>query len=132
MAVLKCKMCGGTLEINNEETVATCEYCGTPQTVPNVDDEKKLKLYERANKLRYNCDFDKAAGAYESIISDYSDEAEAYWGLILCKYGIIHFPIFAVTPKAITAAINAQTPFMLFSCLSNHQSSLVKPTLIIS
>lgn len=88
MAVLKCKMCGGTLEISNEETVATCEYCGTQQTVPNIDDEKKLKLYERANKLRYNCDFDKAAGIYESIVSEYSDEAEAYWGLVLCKYGI--------------------------------------------
>lgn len=29
MALFKCKMCGGALEINNNETVATCEYCGT-------------------------------------------------------------------------------------------------------
>ena len=39
MAILKCKMCGGDLEINEGVFVATCEYCGTKQTVANVDDE---------------------------------------------------------------------------------------------
>ena len=34
MAIFKCKMCGGALEININETVATCEYCGTKQTLP--------------------------------------------------------------------------------------------------
>lgn len=88
MAVLKCKMCGGNLEVTEEMTVCECEYCGTRQTVPTVDDEKKIKLFERANKLRANCEFDKAAGVYENIVADYSEEAEGYWGLILCRYGI--------------------------------------------
>ena len=88
MAVLKCKMCGGDLDINEDITVAECEYCGTRQTVPLADDEKKLSLFMRANKLRAACEFDKAAGVYESIVTDFPEEAEAYWGLILCKYGI--------------------------------------------
>lgn len=88
MAVLKCKMCGGDLEVTEEMTVCECEYCGTRQTVPTVDDGKKIKLFERANKLRANCEFDKAAGVYENIVADYSEEAEGYWGLILCRYGI--------------------------------------------
>ena len=88
MTILKCKMCGGQLDIIDDETVVTCEYCGSKQTIPSVDDDKKLKLYERANKLRFNCDFDKAATVYENIISEFSDEAEAYWGMILCTYGI--------------------------------------------
>ena len=88
MAVLKCKMCGGELSFEEGVSVCECEYCGCKQTVPNVDDEKKAKQYVRANKLRAACDFDKAAGVYESIIEDYEDEAEAYWGLVLCKYGI--------------------------------------------
>ncbi len=88
MAVLRCKMCGGDLTVDGEVTVAECEYCGTKQTIPIIDDEKKLKLFERANKLRTNCEFDKAAGVYENIVADYSDEAEGYWGLILCRYGI--------------------------------------------
>ncbi|GEM_PF-2235885 len=88
MAVLKCKMCGGNLDVQEGRTVCECEYCGSKQTVPSVDDEKKITLFARANRLRYACEFDKASGVYESIISEYQEEAEAYWGLILCKYGI--------------------------------------------
>lgn len=81
-------MCGGDLRIEEGTTVAECEYCGTKQTVPNADNEKKIKLFERANRLRAACEFDKAAGVYESIVADFDTEAEAYWGLILCKFGI--------------------------------------------
>ena len=88
MATLKCKMCGGDLQIAEGMTVAECEYCGTKQTVPNVDNEKKLTLFGRANRLRMACDFDKAAGVYESIVAEFPEEAEAYWGLVLCRYGI--------------------------------------------
>ena len=88
MPVIKCKMCGGDLNIVEDSTVCECEYCGTKQTVPKVDDEKKLKLFSRAGKLLRACEFDKASGVYESIIADFPEEAEAYWGLILCKYGI--------------------------------------------
>ena len=88
MAILKCKMCGGNLEYAPDATVCECEYCGSKQTIPVVDDEKKISLYERANRLRFNCEFDKAAVIYESIVADFPEEAEAYWGLILCKYGI--------------------------------------------
>ena len=88
MAVIKCKMCGGDLQIIEGETVAECEYCGTKQTVPKVDDEKKLTLFSRANRLRLACEFDKAASVYESIVADFPEEAEAYWGLVLCRYGI--------------------------------------------
>ena len=88
MAILKCKMCGGDLTVEPEVTVCECEYCGTKQTVPNIDDEKKLKLYERANRLRFRSEFDKAAGVYESLIEEFPEEAEAYWGNLLCKYGI--------------------------------------------
>ena len=68
MAVIKCKMCGGDLAIEPGSTVAECEYCGSQQTVPTADNEKKLTLFARANRLRFNCEFDKAAGVYESIV----------------------------------------------------------------
>ena len=88
MAVIKCKMCGGDLVIEPGATVAECEYCGSRQTVPTADNEKKLTLFARANRLRAACEFDKAAGVYESIVAEFPQEAEAYWGLVLCKYGI--------------------------------------------
>ena len=88
MAVFKCKMCGGTLEINNKESVAICEYCGTKQTLPKLDDERKAALYDRANHFRRNNEFDKAAGIYEQILSEDNTDAESYWSLVLCRYGI--------------------------------------------
>lgn len=87
MAIIKCKMCGGDLNIS-DESVAVCKYCGTQQTVPSADSEKKLALFGRANRLRLSNEFDKAAGVYESIVAEFPDEAEAYWGLVLCRYGI--------------------------------------------
>ena len=88
MALFKCKMCGGTLEINNNETVATCEYCGTGQTLPKLDDEKRANMYDRANHFRRNNEFDKAMGIYEQILNEDKTDAEAYWSLVLCRYGI--------------------------------------------
>ena len=88
MAVIKCKMCGGNLVLIEGQSVAECEYCGSRQTVPAADNEKKLIQFERAERLRKNCEFDKAAGLYEAIVSEFRQEAEAYWGLVLCKYGI--------------------------------------------
>ena len=81
-------MCGGDLAITDLEKVVECEYCGTKQTVPSADNEKKMTLFNRANRLRMSSEFDKAAVIYESIIAEFPEEAEAYWGAVLCKYGI--------------------------------------------
>ena len=86
--IFKCKMCGGDITIIEGTSICECEYCGSKQTLPNFDNEKKTKLFERASRLRFECEFDKAATIYESIVSEFPEEAEAYWGLVLCKYGI--------------------------------------------
>ena len=88
MAVFKCKMCGGTIEFENGATVGVCDSCGTRQTLPRLDDEKRARLYDRANHFRRENEFDKAMGAYEMILADADDDAEAYWGIVLCRYGI--------------------------------------------
>ena len=88
MPVYKCRMCGADLEVNEGDSVVECSYCRSTQAVPNVDDEKLLKLFARANKLLRVCEFDKAAGVYEQIVAEDDASAEAYWGLFLCRYGI--------------------------------------------
>ena len=88
MAIFKCKMCGGSLEIDSVQSVATCEYCGTRQTLPRLDDERRANLYDRANHFRRNNDFDKAMGIYENILNENNTDAEAYWSIVLCRYGI--------------------------------------------
>ena len=71
-----------------DETVGRCDYCGTNQTVPRLDQEKKTRLFERANALRKECRFDEASRVYGEIIAEFPEEPEAYWGLVLCRYGI--------------------------------------------
>lgn len=86
--IFKCKMCGGTIEFKLGDTVGVCDSCGTKQTLPRLDDEKKANLYDRANHFRRNNDFDKAMAIYEQILNEDSTDAEAYWSLVLCRYGI--------------------------------------------
>ena len=88
MMALKCKMCGGTLEFKSGDTVATCDSCGTLQTLPKMDDEHRMNLYDRANHYRRANEFDKAMGIYEQILNEDRTDAESYWSLVLCRYGI--------------------------------------------
>lgn len=86
--IFKCKMCGGTLDVKEGQSIAECEFCGTKQTIPVIDNEKSFNLHNRANALRLRNEFDKAIIVYENILTDNPDDAEAHWGLLLCKYGI--------------------------------------------
>lgn len=88
MSIFKCKMCGGTIEFEQGASVGVCDSCGTKQTLPRLDDDKKANLYDRANHFRRNNDFDKAMSIYEQILNEDSTDAEAYWSLVLCRYGI--------------------------------------------
>ncbi len=88
MAIFKCKICGGSLEIGKDQSVITCEYCDTKQTLPRLDNERRSNLYDRANHFRRNNEFDKAMGIYESILNEDATDAEAYWSIVLCRYGV--------------------------------------------
>ena len=88
MAIFKCKMCGANLEVAEGATTAACEYCGSMQTLPAANDELVQNLFNRANALRLKCEFDKAEQIYEKIVQENDTEAEAHWGIVLCKYGI--------------------------------------------
>ncbi len=88
MGFFKCKMCGGTIEFTEGATVGVCDSCGTKQTLPKVSDDIIANLFARANALRLKCEFDKAEQIYNKILEQDNSEAEAHWGVILCKYGI--------------------------------------------
>lgn len=88
MAVFKCKMCGGELDVREGMSVAECPYCGTKQTLPRLDNDKKINLYDRADHFRRNNEYDKAADIYEKVLEEDREDAEAYWSLMLCRYGV--------------------------------------------
>lgn len=88
MYFFQCKLCGGRILFEKEDTVGECESCSVKQTLPRLDDDKKANLYDRANHFRRNNEFDKAMAIYEKILEEDSTDAEAYWSLNLCRYGI--------------------------------------------
>ena len=88
MAIIKCKMCGGDIEISADKSFGTCEYCGSTMTLPKTDDDQRLSLFNRGTHLRRNGEFDKAAAIYERLIGENDADAEAHWNLLLCRYGI--------------------------------------------
>lgn len=88
MSVLTCKMCGGNLELSEGMTTARCPYCGTSQTIPRLDSEQRIRLYERANHFRRRNDYDMAMALYEQLLHEDQTDSEAYWSLVLCRYGI--------------------------------------------
>ena len=64
MAVLKCKMCGGDLNVADNEKIVECEFCGTTQIIPTSKDENLPGLFNRANILSMKSEFDKAEQLY--------------------------------------------------------------------
>jgi len=88
MTILKCKMCGGDIIVNAEQTYGTCDSCGSTMTLPRVDSDQRANMFNRANHFRRLNDFDKAVAAYESILNADDSDAEAHWGVVLSRYGI--------------------------------------------
>lgn len=69
-------------------SVCRCEYCGKEQTLPKTDDEHILNMLNRANYFRQKFEFDKAIEIYEQLLNNGNEDAEVYWSLVLCRYGI--------------------------------------------
>ncbi len=86
--VFKCKMCGGDIEVIEGTNTGKCLYCKSVMTLPISDNEKIINLYNRANDLRLDNEFDKAYTTYESILEIDEKQVEAHWGLVLCRYGV--------------------------------------------
>ena len=87
-ANVQCKMCGGMVEIPEGLTSGVCPYCNSLTTFPKISDEQTEHLYSRAEHFRQKNDFDKAVSTYESILNRNSEDPEAYWGLLLSRFGI--------------------------------------------
>lgn len=88
MEALKCKMCGGNLQITDGQSYGICDSCGTTMTIPKTVDSRILNLFNRASDYRLQNEFDKALATFESILDEDNTNAEAHWGCVISKYGI--------------------------------------------
>ena len=88
MTIIKCKMCGGDMELSSDKTTGTCQYCGSVMTLPKVDDDQRAAAFDRGNHFRRISEFDKALSVYEHIVRENENDAEAHWCCALCRFGI--------------------------------------------
>ena len=88
MSVIKCKICGGDVELTADKTLGSCEYCGCTMTFPKVDDDQRAAAFNRGNHFRRTGEFDKALSVYERIVNEDDNDAEAHWCCALCRFGI--------------------------------------------
>ena len=88
MAIIKCKMCGGDIELSADKSFGVCEFCGSTMTLPKVDDDQRAAAFNRGNHFRRIGEFDKALTVYEALVRDDEADAEAHWCCALCRFGI--------------------------------------------
>ena len=88
--IFKCKICGGSLDVKQGEKVTECEYCGVKQTIPSFIEPKIQKIYDRANSYLMHNEFDKAENLYNQILFDNKEDADAYWNVLMCRYGVTY------------------------------------------
>lgn len=86
--IFKCKICGGTLDVKQGEQVAVCEYCGVRQSIPSFIEPKTEKIYNRANNYLMHNEFDKAENLFNQILFDDNSNADVYWNVLMCRYGV--------------------------------------------
>lgn len=84
----KCKICGGQVQVDRTSGICICEYCGTKQTIPLFSDDSSKRLYESGNNYLQHCEYDKAENVFNQLLSINPQDAEIYWDLVMCKYGV--------------------------------------------
>ena len=109
----KCKICAGSLTVDSKIRVAVCDYCGTKQTLPLFSDDSSKRLYDRGNQYLLHNEYDKAENIFNQLLSVNPNDAEVYWNLVLCKYGV-------------TYAKDPKTGRYIPTCNRTHTDSILK------
>ena len=91
MAIIKCVMCGGDLEIVEGSSTAECEYCGCCQTV-SKGSEGEIRwaldldaLLRRGMLFLEDGEWGKACGYFEKVLDRSPECAQAYLGQLLAR-----------------------------------------------
>lgn len=104
MPVINCKFCEGRVEYQEGELTGVCNKCHTTQTLPDLKNEENINLYNKATLFIRNYEFDEAQKLLTQLLSENSCDAEIYWNLALCCYGITYEN--DITAKSIVPVIH--------------------------
>lgn len=100
--MITCPACASALNLENIPSgrpIVRCEYCGQTSVLPRFMSKESQETYNRATIYRQNQEFDKALNLLRLLQSDYCNDAELYWSILLCEYGV-HYEIDPTTRVA--------------------------------
>lgn len=87
MEILKCKMCRGEIKLI-DSSHGECIYCGNEITFPCKQEDNYLAMYNRASHFQEIGEYDQAYRAYQHLLDEEPEDADVYWNMVLCKFGV--------------------------------------------
>ena len=88
--VTVCTTCNATIVFLEGQEVKKCRYCRNVNQRPQTEKEIGgfFEQLENADDYFNAGDYDSAEELYDYVIRLHPDEHRAYWGKLLCKYGV--------------------------------------------
>lgn len=111
MAVYKCEMCGGILKVHGYETIVVCEYCGTKQTLSELDDEQRASiasLIRRVFLFLEDGDWESADEYCERALDMEPENAQAWLGKLMAEMKVRKLSNLVTCEKSFQNSINYQ------------------------
>ncbi len=90
MPQLPCSVCFNPITIKEHAAVLTCPHCGIRQGQPKLRRSGKIRLLDYAAHYRAKHCFKQAISAYQKALSYEQEDAEVYWLMMLCQYGVLY------------------------------------------
>ncbi len=87
---IPCNICLQPVTIQEYTPSMKCPHCQHLQGVPKLRNESKIRLLDYAAHHRSKRCFKEAISAYQKALSYDSEDAEVYWLMALCQYGIVY------------------------------------------
>lgn len=84
----KCTYCGASLSFLEGAAYTECEFCGNQLSLKLSVDENIKQRKDMANTYYLANDFDSAKNLYQMVVADKPNDAESYWMMALCTFGI--------------------------------------------
>jgi len=81
---LSCKICGGEIRFEEDNSGAVCLNCGSESMIPKSD----VKKLNRITYLRNTLNFAAAEKLADELILASPEDSEAHWNKLLCEYGV--------------------------------------------
>lgn len=83
-----CKWCGAPLTLEAGHSVTVCPICRVRQTVPSLSDPEQLQTFSEGWQLLRAGKIELAAEVFDLAMLVHSEQAEGYWGHLLCRYAM--------------------------------------------